>query len=372
MIGELKRYNSISRVESAAAHAAVHGEYLSGFLGGQMRGGRWVRELEDKWAETFGVKHAIACNSATSGLLAACAAFRSGDRLPRNSGVICSPYTMSATAAAPRFFGCQPIFVDIEAVTFGINPLLLDALWPYAVIVTNLFGHPARLHELVRYCRKRYIPLIEDNAQSPFAAIAGQYTGTFGDIGVFSLNVHKHIQCGEGGICVTNSDELAESMRQFINHGEMSDGPVGLNLRMTEVSAAIAFAQLSRAQGLVQQRIEIAEAIIAAIGDIPGLQSPLVYKDCRHVFYAIPFIIADRRTEFVAAVAAEGVPLNERYVSPLYRLKTFQAFARQCPVAEAMHDHHLFYYENCAWDPTPHQIKLMGEAFQKVAERMKL
>jgi len=364
--GPLKRFSGISRLEAAAASTVVHDGQLSGFLGGEPRGGRWVRALEDKWAETFGVKHAVACNSATSGLLAACHAVG----IERHDLVITTPFTMSATAAAPRWLGANLHFADVEDQTFCLRvPPLID--WrAKAVIVTNLFGHPAHLEDLRYHCLDRGVELIEDNAQAPFAMESSEYAGTFGDVGVFSLNIHKHIQCGEGGVCVTDDDDLAQRLRGFINHGELAGGAIGLNLRMTEVTAAIALAQLARGKSIVEGRIAQAEAIIAAIGPIPGLRPPVVRAGCKHVYYTIPFLIEGERARFVTALAAEGVPLVEGYGPPLYRLPAFAPFARPCPVADDLHDRRLFYFENCGYDPSPEQIRQIGNAFQKVAERM--
>jgi dTDP-4-amino-4,6-dideoxygalactose transaminase len=279
---------------------------------------------------------------------------------------------MSATAAAPMILGARPHFGDVENETF---------CWAWgqalrypktkALIITNLFGHPAMLRYMKEQCdaegrmRERRLYMIEDNSQAPLAMEHDRYAGTVGDMGVFSLNVHKHFQSGEGGIVVTNSDELAWRMRLFINHSELSAARVpGLNLRMTEVTAAIAFAQLARAPDLVRSRIDQAERILAAIGDIPGLRKPTVRKDCRHVYYTIPFLVEDKRAEIVAALRAEGVPLSEGY-QPIHRLPAFGC-ERRFPVADSLHDRRLFYFENCAWSPLPHQVKQIGNAFQKV------
>lgn len=368
--GFLSHYDSIGALERR--YAAQAAEYpLSGFLGGKARGGKWVRELEDSWADRFGVKHAVATNSATSGLLAA--AFAVG--LGRGDSFIVSPYTMSATAAAPMFTGAEPVFVDVEDQTFCL-PALSDSRWPgslhpKAVFTTSLFGHPSHaMNTMPELGRSQF--LIEDNSQAPFAMEGKCYAGTFGDIGVFSLNVHKHLQCGEGGICVTDSDELADNMRRTINHGEMAGGAIGLNLRLTEVSAAIALAQLSRADEIMFNRIEQAHMLLEAIGDIPGIRGPVCRIDCHHVYYAIPFLIENCRSEFVNRMEVEGVPLGVRYVNPLYRLPAFAKYARKCPVAEDLHDRRLFLFENCAWSPTREQIKQIGSAFRKVAEEMKL
>lgn len=369
--GPIARYNSIGRHEAAAIEKAGKSLCLSGYLGGALRSsGTWVLDLEREWAERFHIKHAVACNSATSGLLAA--AFAVG--LEHEDRFLVSPYTMSATVAAPMFTGAAPAFIDIEDQTFCMN---LDA-WFHgdfeAVITTSLFGHPSEAMrlavELPRDCF-----LIEDNSQAPFAMEGGCYAGTFGDIGVFSLNVHKHLQCGEGGVCVTDDDELADKLRRFINHGEMAGGAIGLNLRLTEVSAAIALSQLQRADELIGGRIEQAEAILDAIGDIPGLRGPVTRDRCKHVYYAIPFLVESRygvnRDMIKAALKVEGVPLARGYVKPLYHLPAFSKHARECLVAESCWQR-LFLFENCAWSPTKEQIKQIGYAFRKVAEEMKL
>jgi|SRR5579883_357541 dTDP-4-amino-4,6-dideoxygalactose transaminase len=359
-------YRSIGKEEREAAVTAMSWP-LSGFIGGQERGGYWVRALEEAWCKEFGVKNAVACNSATSGLLAACAAagVEHGDPV----SVPC--LTMSASAAAPALLGAKLHFDDCEDESFGSSGINIAVK---CAIVTNLFGHPAQVNEMSRFMSPAR-PIIEDNAQSPFAIERGRYAGTIGHIGCWSMNVHKHWNSGEGGVCTTDDADLALKMRHFINHGEMAGDRVGLNLRMTEVTAAIALAQLKKGKRLVQDRVEKAEAIIDAIGNIAGLRPPVVRPGCTHVYYTIPFLIdggARRRAAFVQALAAEGVPLVEGYVAPLYRLPAFAKFARPCRVAEDLHDNRLFYFENCAWDPTLAQIRQIGTAFQKVAAYMRL
>ena len=364
MIGPIKPFNSIGGRERGAAEFTMHFP-LSGYLAGRERGGTYVRALEDAWCETFFVKHAIAVNSATSGLLAAAFAvdLKSGDRF------VCPAMTMSATAAAPMFTGATPLFQDVSDDDFGLKCSAMPDN-TRAIFTTNLFGHPSGLGRLP-WDSGGIDPvyLIEDNAQSPFAMAYGRHAGTMGDIGVWSLNIHKPIQCGEGGVCTTDDDELAARMRAFINHGEHVSDRIGLNLRMPEVCAAIALVQLRRGKEIIAGRAEQAEAIIAAIGDIPGLRPPVVHEGCSHVYYAIPFLVEKNRAEFCAALRDEGVPIVEGYVEPLYRMPAFKQFARPCPVAEDLHDRRLLYFENCAWDLTPEQIRQVGEAFKKAAEK---
>lgn len=368
MIEALKPWNSFGKaewkaVEDFAGNALLSsgGFPLSGYLAGKERGGVYVQMLEEAWAKEFGVEHAIAVNSATSGLMAAAFAvgLKDGDRFA------CPAMTMSATAAAPSFTGAKPYFCDVESETFGIMDVP-----PYdvPVFVANLFGHPARLGDLRLWCDAHHTVLIEDNSQSPFAWERSRFTGTIGHIGVFSLNVHKPLQCGEGGMVVTDDDLFAAKMRAFINHGEHTTNTPGLNLRMPEICAAIASAQLKRGEEIVQGRIDQAQAILASIGHINGLRMPITRPGCRHVFYTIPFILEERRAEFCGALRHLGVPIVEGYVEPLYKLAPWKSRARPTPVAESLHSHRLFYFENCAWDLTLQQCEQVGAAFQKAAK----
>lgn len=364
MIGHIASFNSIGNDEISKVRE-IWMRPLSGYLAGKERGGRFVCELEDAWARLFGVKHAIAVNSATSGLLAASFAvgLTSGDEF------LCPAMTMSATVAAPMFTGARPLFCDVGLRSFQMDPKTMPARNFKAILLTNLFGLSIDEGWWRGFAHQNDAKLIVDASQSPFATCDDVLAGTVGDIGVYSLNVHKPIQCGEGGVVVTNDDSLAYGMRCFINHGENAFGGIlGLNLRMPEVCAAIALAQLRRGQEITAGRVKQAEAIIAAIGNIPGITPPYVHPDCFHVYYAIPFLIERNRTEFCKALREAGVPIVEGYVPPLYRLPAFAPYGRSCPVAQSLHDQRLFYFENCAYDPSERQIEQIGAAFRKAAE----
>jgi perosamine synthetase len=388
MIGPIQPFDAVGYDEYALTARLLYDGHtlpLSGYLAGQQRGGHYVRKLEDEWAEMFGVKHAIACNSATSGLLAASFAvgLKAGDTF------VCPAMTMSATAAAPMFTGATPTFQDVTDVDFGLQIKAMPETTK-AIFTTNLFGHPSSLA-----CNQwstgsvKPVYLIEDNSQSPFAMCPNdRYAGTNGTIGVWSLNVHKHIQCGEGGVITTDDDALATFMRNFINHGENSTMgfPIGLNLRLPELCAAVALSQLRRGLWIMEERVEQALEILHAIGDIPGIRRPVVRDGCRHVYYVIPFLFdrpdvrvgtancdmnpvaAGPREMFCDRLRAAGVPIVEGYQRPLYRLPAFMKYRQPCPVAADLNDNRLFYFENCAWSPTEEQIKLIGEAFKRAAE----
>jgi dTDP-4-amino-4,6-dideoxygalactose transaminase len=336
-------------------------------------------------------------NSATSGLSAAMGAIG----LSPGDEVIVPPYTMSATAMAPLLYGGIPVFADIDPDTFCLDPdAVRQAITPRtrAIIAVNLFGHPAPLVPLRALAEAHGLYLVEDNAQAPLAMDAGHYTGTRGHIGVFSLNYHKHIQAGEGGVCVTNDENLARRLQLIRNHGENAvealeitdlTNLVGCNYRMTEMSAAVALEQLGKIEPHVHRRIDLAQQLSAGVADLPGLRPPLVRPGARHVYYvwAMRFeaaVVGVSRRLFSQALAAEGLPHFTGYVQPLYLLPLFQRrtaigahgypfhlsqvhYGRGlCPVAERMYEEELLGYETCAYAVDAETAALLVAAIQKV------
>jgi len=289
MIG---KFNTIGKEEEAAVLRVIRSGNLSGYVASKMGAGPEVRGLQTEWEKFFKVDNAIPCNSATSGLLAACMAIGVGP----GDEVIVPYFTMSATACAPAVLGATIILADIEPDTFCLSPSdVANQITEStkAVIATNMFGHPAKLHQLRSICDSRGIYLIEDNAQAIMAKENGKYTGTIGHIGVFSLNVHKHIQTGEGGVCVVNDNDegLYVKLAGAINHGECrGQAAPGLNLRMTEITAAIAREQLKKLPKIVAGRQEVARGIIEAV-EGTYFKKMEVRTDCEHSYYALPLIV---------------------------------------------------------------------------------
>lgn len=398
----LRRYQSIGEEERLAVDAVMRSGLLSGYIGAWdegFYGGPVVRQFEKRFAEIFNVQHALTVNSNTTGMIAALGAAE----ISPGDEVIVPPTTMSATAMAPLMYGAIPVFVDIEPDTFCLDVAKVEeaiTLKTKAILVVNIFGHPARLHELRSLADRHGLVLIEDNAQSPFAMERGRYTGTIGHIGVFSFNYHKHIHTGEGGMCVTDDPSLAKRIAMIRNHGEntveqLADGNltnlVGLNLRMTELQAAIGLEQLKKADELVARRAAVAATLSVRLGAFDGLAVPQVRPDCRHVYYQWTGRYDASKTgvsrnTFVRALAAEGVPIGEGYVRPLYLLPAFQkrvAIGRDgfpftltnrsykkglCPVAERMHERELIGIEVCSYLFSEEDVDAVVAAFTKVYE----
>ncbi|MGH3051236.1 MAG: DegT/DnrJ/EryC1/StrS family aminotransferase, partial [Gaiellaceae bacterium] len=215
--------NTIGAEEREAVLAVLDSGALSQFLGvwgEEFLGGPWVRQCEAAVRQRLGSEYAVSVNSATTALQVSLAAVgvEPGDE------VIVPPYTMSATAATVVLAGAIPVFADIEEETYGLDPAsVAERITPRtrAIVAVHLFGHPARMGGLNELVERHGLRLVEDAAQSLGATWHGRQTGTIGDVGVVSLNRHKIIQSGEGGVVVTDDPTIAQVAQLARNHGEV-------------------------------------------------------------------------------------------------------------------------------------------------------
>jgi len=376
---------AVSDVLDSGVLSEFVGEWVDAFWGGPR-----VRAMEAAWRERFDTRYAIAMNSATSALYAAVAAAGIGP----GDEVIVSPYTMSASATCALVHGAVPVFADVEPETFGLDPASVRArITPRtkAIVVVDIFGCPARLDEIVSIAAEHGLVVIEDAAQAPGALYHGRAAGTLGHIGVFSLNYHKTIQCGEGGVAVTNDERLAERLALVRNHGEAVVGAMGaphadllgFNYRLGELEAAIATVQLGRLEELTEPRIKWADRISSALGELDGLTPPAVPNGVRHVYYVhVTRVDEDTlgvsRAAFAAGLRAEGIPVVEGYVAPLYRQPVYRQRAAPlglggvvyddgiCPVTERLHEHEVIYHSLIHAGMDGGDVQDVIDAFAKV------
>jgi perosamine synthetase len=400
---EFKRYNSIGAEEAQAAIEVIESGVLSQFLGAwheDFYGGPKVREFERQCAEYFGVKHAITVNSWTSGLIAAVGAIgiEPGDE------VIVTPWTMSATATAILHWNAIPVFADIDPETFNLDPKSVEAnITPYtkAIIAADIFGQSADMDELMAIATKYGLKVISDTAQAPGAFYKGKYAGTCAHVGGYSLNYHKHIHTGEGGIIVTNDEEIAERLQLIRNHAEVVVGDkgvtvlknmIGHNFRLGEIECAIGIEQLKKLKGFVESRQSLAEALSDGLQGLEGLRTPIVRSDRTHVYYVYPMqldldLLGTTRDCICDALNAEGVSVSRRYQNihllPMYQRKI--AYGSHgfpwssdicqrdvnytkgiCPVAETLNDSTYLGFGMCVYDLDFDDVTLIVKAFRKV------
>ncbi len=385
--------------------------HLSGFSatpGARFLGGEKVRELEEKFAEYFQVKHAISFNSATSALHGIISAAKIGP----GDEVIVSPFTMSATATAILMQNAVPVFADIEDETYGLDPeSVKKVISPRtkAILTVNLFGHPSRLKELEIIAKDHKILLLEDNAQGPGAMVEGKRCGTIGVMGIQSLNYHKFIQTGEGGVALTDDDAYAKHLRLMRNHGEVVIGKtpdysddelvnmIGWNYRLTEIQAAIGIPQLEKLDYLNDIRISLAEQLTSALADFSFLVPPMVREKNRHIYYVYPmrFLkekIGISRSVFVQAMKAEGIAIAQGYVRPIYFEPIFQKkigygtvgcpfkcphYNGQvsydkglCPNNERLHFEEILTTDICKYPNTEKEVDEFAQAVEKIVSNI--
>lgn len=357
---------TIGEEEKQAALRVLESGHLSLFEGSSAPeppfsfwGGPMVQRLEEAWRAYYGAKHAVSMNSATSCLIAAVGALGIG----YGDEVIVSPYTMSAAASCALVYGAIPIFADVRLSTGCLDPSSVEAHITdrtRAVIIVHQFGISADLDPILAMTRAHGIKIIEDCAQAHGVVYRGRPVGTIGDIGVFSLNVNKTIQVGEGGVCLTNDEELHHRLALIRNHAEaVVDGTttrdltnlVGFNFRLTEIAAAMAIEQLKKLDHFTTIRLDYVRALSNALARYeflipPPLCSHAAFGEhgcggCRSTYYVYPLryrsdIVGVDRSEFVRIVNAEGIVWNAGYTKPLYLQPLYQtkcAFKRGYPFA---------------------------------------
>ena len=250
--------------------------------------------------------------------------------------------------------------------------------------------------------------IIEDNAQSPGATYKGKFTGTIGDIGVFSFNVHKVVQCGEGGMLVTNNEKYAFRAQLIRNHGEAIindlnqkeptfEPILGSNYRLTELGAAIVIEQFKKMESANQMRIRLADCLTKGLKKINWLIPARAIKKSRHVYFLYPFRflsekIGIKKITFAKALRAEGFPINENHGMPLYFFPIYQKkqcypnsrfpfISKEypqkvnynygiCPTAEKMYKKELVVTNICQQSRRIKDIDLFIKAIKKIEENI--
>lgn len=325
-------------------------------------GGRYVRQLEAMFAERAGVRYAVACNSATSGLVMAAGALDLG---PGDEVLVpCMSFHASATAFVP--FGCEVVFVEVKPDTFCIDPVDAAAkITPRtrAIVAVHLGGSPADLDALRGLALEHDLRIIEDCAQSAGARYHGREVGGIGDVGVYSLTETKSITCGEGGVVVTDDPRIARKARLIRNHGEgaaqdeWSDPDlvniVGMNFRLTELQAALAVAQLEQLDARNAVRADNVRYLAAGLTPFGCFLPQTVEAAATPAWFMLktrylPLAGMPSRDELAALLAAEGIPVVPGYTrllpqNPLFARRRPPLAPAPCPRSEALNREFIWF-----------------------------
>ncbi len=309
---------------------------------GMLASGPRVKEFNDKFAEYVGADYGIATTSGTTALDVAVKAtgLEEGDK------VITTPFTFIASCNSLLYSGIEPVFVDIDPLTYNIDSYkFLEKLEEdpdiKGIMPVHLFGQPADMDTIMRLARKYDLIVIEDAAQAHGAEFAGEPVGGIGTAGIFSFYPTKNMTTGEGGIVVTSDKEVADNAKLLINHG-LTDRyyheELGFNYRMTDIAAAIGLEQLKKLDDFNKSRRENAMKLTEGISDLNWLVTPKVAEKRSHVFHQYTIrVINGFRDDLVEHLEENGIGYGIHYPrlayqQPIYKKLGYDSF--DCPEAE--------------------------------------
>ena len=333
-----KQYAALeSDMRQALDNVLAHGKFIMG---------PEVGELEARLAEYVGVKHVLGCSSGTDALLLPLMAWGIGP----GSAVFTTPFTFIATAEVISMLGAEPVFVDIDPVTFNMDPAGLrnavtkveteGRLKPHAVIPVDLFGLPADYDPIMDLAREKGLLVLEDAAQGFGGLYKGRRACGLGHAGATSFFPAKPLGCyGDGGAVFTNDDDLADIMKSIRVHGQGSNKydnvRIGLNARLDTMQAAVLLVKLAAFPGELDERQRVASGYGRALaGTVETPSVPEGYLSA----WAQYSVLADGRDDLTAALNKAGIPTAVYYPKPLHLQDAFGSLGHapgDFPLAEA-------------------------------------
>lgn len=294
--------------------------------------GKEVETFENNIADYLGVKHAIAVSNGTASLHLALVASGIG----KGDEVIVPAFSYMATANVVELVGATPVFVDIDMETFNIDTALIEkaiSSKTKAIIPVHEFGLACDITAILKIAEKHHLTVIEDAACALGALENKKYAGTFG-IGSFSFHPRKAVTSGEGGMLVTNDDELARKLRILRNHGiEMLDGKMefveaGFNYRLTDFQAALVNSQFQRIESILKHKNELAAIYFEELKGHNKIKLPVVPKDKTPTWQSFHILVDGNRDELINKLKEQGVGTNygaqcmpyQKYYQQKYKL----------------------------------------------------
>jgi len=312
--------------------------------------GPYVDKFEKAVCDYVGTRFGVAVNSGTSGLDIAVASLE----LERGE-IITTPFTFAGTSNAILFNGLKPVFADIKRDTYNIDPEEIRkkvTKKTKAIIYVDYAGQPCDIEEIREIAEEHDLYLIDDAAHALGAEYRGRKVGNFADITMFSFHPVKHITTGEGGMCVTNNEELAKKMERLRNHGIDRDaksryGPdatwaydikyLGRNYRLTDFQSVLGISQLKKIENSIRRRQEIAQRYNELFKDKNEVKTPYMKPKVRHAWHLYPILLNTvNRNRFFTEMRRKNIGVNVHYI-PVYRHSYYSRFGinpRDFPTTE--------------------------------------
>ena len=357
---------------------------------GWLTTGRKTKEFEEVFREYVGSKHALAVNSCTAAMHLAVAALG----LEPGDEVITTPYTFVATSEVILYMGAKPVFVDVQESDANIgSDRIREAITPRTkgIIPVHVAGMPCRMDEIMNVAAEHGLWVVEDAAHAIESSWKGVHTGCWGTAGAYSFYPTKNITTGEGGMLVTEDDELMETARRLALHGMSRDAwkrydttgswyyeivDRGYKYNLTDIASSLGLSQMKKIDGWLKTRTEYADILTAAFADHPALDPPVsapAEAVAAHHLYPLRLnldALAIGRSVFIEELREEGVGTSVHFIplhlQPYYR-EAFGYESGMYPVAEGIYERmvSLPLYPGL----TEEQVKRIAAAAVRVADR---
>ncbi|TYL37479.1 DegT/DnrJ/EryC1/StrS family aminotransferase [Natronococcus pandeyae] len=292
--------------------------------------GPYIEEFEAGLESYLGVEHAVTVNSGTTALVAALEAHGIGE----GDEVIVPAFTFIATANAVRLVGARPVFADIEAETYGLDPAAVVenvTEETAAIMPIHPYGAPCRIDSLADVASDANVPLIEDAAEAFGSEHRGRTLGTIGDTATLSFCQNKVLPTGEGGAVVTDDDDLARRLERFRSHGRASDDyfsssgsgdyvELGTNVRMSDLVASVGCAQLEKVDELIAGRRRVAKRLAAGLADVTGVKPHAAAGSDQHVYqlFTVTFAANVDRDAVIDTLAERSIASKVYWDPPVH------------------------------------------------------
>ena len=300
--------------------------------------GKKVSDFEKTVAEYLGVKYAIGVANGTDALQIAMMALG----IEKDDEVITTPFTFVATTETIVMIGARPVYVDINPVTYNIDVKKIKekiTSRTKAILPVHLYGNPAEMDEIIAIAREYNLYVIEDSAQSFGAEYKGKKVCSFGDVACISFFPSKNLGCyGDGGMVVTNNEEIHEKVRMIANHGSKVryvHERLGMNSRLDALQAAILNVKIKYIDEWNNKRIQNAKLYSERLKDVKQVITPTYPEYSKHIFHQYT-IKVENRDDLQKFLTSKNIPTAIHYPVPLHLQPAFRGFAEEgsLPYAE--------------------------------------
>ncbi len=339
-----------------------------------------LAEFEAAFAEYIGRKRAVAVNSGTSGLFLCMLALDIGP----GDEVITTPFTFIASATPIMMAGATPVFVDIDPVSLNIDTAKIESRITdrtKAILPVEVFGNPADMDKVCEIAKKHNLMVIEDSCEALGSALNGKKAGTFGTMSVFGFYPNKQITTGEGGMILTNDDDLADMCVSLRNQGRAKDSAwlsherLGYNYRLSDINCALGIVQLSRIEEFKTKRRQVAKWYQEMLAGDDRLIVPMEPDDCDISWFVFVVRLAEdftrrQRDRILEAMREQNIQVSN-YFSPVhlqpFMVEQFGYKQGDFPVTESVSESTIAlpFYNNLTYDEAAIVCKTLKDILDK-------